>query len=421
VESFHYFRRHNMKMRNKINTVLFTLFTLLSLSGFSQITFEKGYLINNDSTKTECYIKNVDWENNPDKLKYKISLDDKETEISTDSIQQFEIYDECTYVRSTVKIDRSKSNIDNLDKQKSPSFKEETLLLERLVDGNAQLYSYKDGALLRFFYSIDNTPITQLIYKLYRPKGNLIAKNNTYKQQLRTLFDCPSIKVQHYENLEYSALSLVQLFQWQNQCNDQPLKSSKDKKTKSVQIQLNLGIGLSFLDVENSVSSIKNVTFDPGLNFNFGLEFAYTFPFNKQKWEAFIAPSFQLFNHEARVEQDFVAGGLIVSKVEYKSILSQIGIRYRMFVAPRSCLFVNTIVLHDRPLKSTYLVTRADGTLLNNIDIFTGVSAAFGFGFFHKKVSVEMRAYLPKDILLPYNSWHASYLALNLLISYDLL
>jgi len=222
VESFHYFRRHNMKMRNKINTVLFTLFTLLSLSGFSQITFEKGYLINNDSTKTECYIKNVDWENNPDKLKYKISLDDKETEISTDSIQQFEIYGECTYVRSTVKIDRSKSNIDNLDKQKSPSFKEETLLLERLVDGNAQLYSYKDGALLRFFYSIDNTPITQLIYKLYRPKGNLIAKNNTYKQQLRTLFDCPSIKVQHYENLEYSALSLVQLFQWQTNVMTNP-------------------------------------------------------------------------------------------------------------------------------------------------------------------------------------------------------
>ena len=38
---------------------------------YSQITFEKGYFISNDGIKTECFIKNLDWRNNPTEFEYK--------------------------------------------------------------------------------------------------------------------------------------------------------------------------------------------------------------------------------------------------------------------------------------------------------------------------------------------------------------
>ena len=39
---------------------------------FAQISFEKGYFINNANQKTNCLIKNQDWKDNPTEFEYKL-------------------------------------------------------------------------------------------------------------------------------------------------------------------------------------------------------------------------------------------------------------------------------------------------------------------------------------------------------------
>lgn len=39
----------------------------------AQIRFEPGYFIDTANQKTECFIKNVDWKNNPTRFDYKLS------------------------------------------------------------------------------------------------------------------------------------------------------------------------------------------------------------------------------------------------------------------------------------------------------------------------------------------------------------
>ena len=41
------------------------IFILTSIITSAQINFEKGYYISNSGEKTECFIKNIDWMNNP--------------------------------------------------------------------------------------------------------------------------------------------------------------------------------------------------------------------------------------------------------------------------------------------------------------------------------------------------------------------
>ena len=72
--------------------LLFLLTIILSFNCYSQISFEKGYYINNSYQKTNCLIKNIDWKNNP--------------------------------------TDRSSEIMDDLNNDKNPTFKEEKLFLK---------------------------------------------------------------------------------------------------------------------------------------------------------------------------------------------------------------------------------------------------------------------------------------------------
>jgi hypothetical protein len=58
-------------MKNLLLTALLFLFSF----SYAQITFEKGYFINNSGDRTECFIKNIDWRDNPTKFEYKMQID----------------------------------------------------------------------------------------------------------------------------------------------------------------------------------------------------------------------------------------------------------------------------------------------------------------------------------------------------------
>ena len=110
-----------------------TLILLYSLTTLAQIKFEKGYFISNDGTKTECLIKNIDWENNPSRITFKLNENSIPKEITINEIEEFGIDDISKYERHTVSIDVSSQNLISLEKKVSPTFEEMQLLLKVLI------------------------------------------------------------------------------------------------------------------------------------------------------------------------------------------------------------------------------------------------------------------------------------------------
>ena len=53
-----------------MNKLLFivVLLSIIGIESKAQVIFEKGYFINREGQKTECFIKNLDWRNNPSSI-----------------------------------------------------------------------------------------------------------------------------------------------------------------------------------------------------------------------------------------------------------------------------------------------------------------------------------------------------------------
>jgi hypothetical protein len=143
----------------KKQLVLLLTIAVFSINAYSQNTFEKGYFINNNNQKTECLIKNNDWKSNPSSFEYKESENSEIIVVDITSAKEFGIYTLSKYVRSTVKLDKSSVNINELSTEKEPAFIEEILFLKVLVEGKSNLYHYLDGNIQRFFYNKDNATI----------------------------------------------------------------------------------------------------------------------------------------------------------------------------------------------------------------------------------------------------------------------
>jgi hypothetical protein len=122
------------------------------------------------------------------------------------------IYNFSKFVRAVVKIDRSSEDVSILSELKDPVFKEEKLFLKLLIEGKANLYVYEDVNLNRYFYNVQDSKITQLIYKSYKRDGNRIGVNNSFKRQLLDHLKCSAFTLKKIKNLTYKQNSLISFF-----------------------------------------------------------------------------------------------------------------------------------------------------------------------------------------------------------------
>src|SRR6266850_202726 len=201
-----------------IKKVVFFAFALIPLTVAAQITFEKGYYIDHDGNKVECLIKDLDWKNNPGQFVYKLSEAGESQTMRTSAIQEFGIDHVSRYVAKLVKIDRSSDGYDSLGYERKPTWMEERLLLKLLVEGKGTLYYYQAGDLIRFFYSVDGSPVQQLVYKKYL-RDNEVAVNADFRQQLWVEVNCGLQSQNSIKNTSYSRTELVRFFKKYNECN----------------------------------------------------------------------------------------------------------------------------------------------------------------------------------------------------------
>ena len=393
------------------NALSFILLVFISLNCHAQISFEKGYFIDNANQKIECLIKNIDWKNNPVEFEYKIAEGQSEEIKTIKAAKEFGVYDKSKYVRRLVDIDRSSNSLSQLTKDRNPVFKKEELFLEVLIDGKASLFLYEDGSLRRFFYTVDDSDTVQLVYKSYKASDNKVGENNRFKQQLWDDLKCQNILMPDIQMLNYSKRELIKLFEKFNKCTSSDYISYGNKKTKKLfNLSVRPGIRASALTVDSSTLDRRDAQFDTKVGFRLGLEAEFVMAFNRNKWAIIIEPTYQYYKAEAQLERYFV-------QTDYKSIELPIGIRHYMFLNNQSKVFLNGSFVLDFPMNSV-----VDYDTVTDLDIDSKPNLAFGIGYnFNDKISLEARLQTGRDVLRGWQSSSSTYKSFSLIVGYTIL
>ena len=406
-----------------MNKLLFivVLLSIIGIESKAQVIFEKGYFINREGQKTECFIKNLDWRNNPSSFEYQITLGGQTQKNGIESIKEFCIYNQAKFVCSKVQIDRSSSSVDQLSSDRNPVFEEEILFLKVLVEGKASLLSYQDGNLKRFFIQIQDSPIEQLVYKCFEFEDR-VQENNTYKNQIITKLKNSSIAFTEYENLRYDKKPLEQIFIKYNDSSNSIYKVYEtQRKTDFFHITIRPGITNNNFDMEKSGIDYRDSKFENKLGFRLGAELEMVLPFNKNKWSFFAEPTFLYLKAETSRETDLVFGGKLITKINYNAIELPVGVRHYFFLNDKSKLFVNGCALVNLMHHSVVNFEQFDGGALSKLNISSNICLGVGAGYkYNDKYSLEFRYYLNRDILTDYVDWNSNFKSLNIVFGYTL-
>lgn len=367
---------------------------MIGLFSTAQINFEKGYYINNQGDKIDCLIKNIDWKNNPNQIKYKLNETDDAKTLTIENVLGFGIDNEVSFERHTVYINKSSNTIANLDYNKEPNFERKTLLLRVIVKGKSNLYQYTGQNLINYFFFNETTGgVESLVYKRYKTStDNKIHKNNKFKQQLWNNVKCPDASMSKVNNLSYTKSSLEKYFIEYNKCNGVNY-TSYSKKGESGKLNISLRPGVNFSSLETKFNNLNpdvlGVNYGSQTNFRAGIEFEYVMPFNKNKWSVFIEPTYQYFkaNKKTINDQETI--------IDYKSIELPIGVRHYMFLNQESKLFVNAAFLFDFHISGEKILYDYS----NDRSISSGGNFALGLGYKYKKYSAEFRYHSARNLL----------------------
>lgn len=401
----------------KKQLIFFALSCFITIESYSQISFESGYFINDLNQKTECFIKNSDWLNNPTEFTYKQSKDSEEKIASIKNVIEFGINNASKYVRSTVKIDKSSDSFDHMNFEKKPLFIEEQLFLKVLVEGNAKLYLYNEGNLIRFFYNVGGSTIEPLIFKTYKTTMYEVAKNNSFRQQLWSVFEGQCVSKKDIENISYDKKELVNLFVKYNQCSkSESIIFENIQKRDLFNFTLKVGLKNTSLQIQNTITDRKDTDFGNKVGVDVGVEAEFVMPFNKNKWAFIIQPTYQYFKSE--IPNKF--SGDYIREVNYQSIEIPFGIRYYYFLNNDIKLFATIAMIVDLPIKSYINFKNADGSNVSSLEIKPNGYPGLGFGCKVKdRYNMEIRGFGNRNIL-GYSPWVSEYKTVSLTFGYTL-
>ncbi|WP_046744286.1 porin family protein [Kordia zhangzhouensis] len=370
------------------------VFFLFSSKIFAQITFEKGYYINQSNQKIECFIKNEDWINTPSKFEYKLSTDGEVKILRKNGFKTLVINDAFKFETHTVPFDASSKAIANLTYERSPNLKDTLLILNVLIEGKATLYEFSDGDKRAFFYKKETNEMKPLIYNVYTNENRDILYNNRYQQQLMTELSCGNVNEKRVSRIDYKAGDLKSFFLDYNTCEGGT--SVEFKKNKKAIFHLKAFAGVYNGSAVTDLSAItffrggieSEVTWSP----TFGFEVEYVFPFNKNKWSMFIAPNYSSYKGDSQFYD------LSINRkytLEYSAIQVPLGFKHYMFLNDTSKLFLSGAVVMDFLLDA-----KGSGNYTIAKDRFsTSAGVALGIGYSYDAYSIEAR-YIPNRELL---------------------
>jgi len=396
----------------KIN-FLFLFLLLNATSSFGQIRFEKGCLIDKDNHKIECLIKNYDWEKIPKEIEYKLN---EKADIQTGNpttIKEFEIFGSAKFISVNTKIDRSISELPDLSKLRNPIWKQEQFFVKVLLDGKASLYYYSENNNFnRFFYSLNDSTIHQLVYKEYFNEAHEILFNFDFRQQLWNEVRIADATISSVSGINYKHDELEKYFLKFNESTGNQVLAYEKKQVKAFfHLKVTPGINYSSMIITNSAGRIQKIEFDNKTNFRIGVETEFIMPFNKNKWGLIIEPVFQSFNSTKQTGSD-------VTKIKYSSLDVAVGIRHYSFLNGKTRIFFNSMINSNIGFDFKSTISFSNSSTILNIN--SGYNFVIGGGIDYKKISAEIRYYSRTQILTHYVYWSSDNHILSFIIGYRL-
>lgn len=367
---------------------LLLILLFLSIGIFSQLNYEKGYLINNRNEKSEILIRNEDWALNPKDFDYKISSGDKVLTGRIADVKEFGIYNFSKYVRYTGLIDQSSDNVQIIDNDKNLKLVEKTVFLKQLVEGKRNLYSYNDDKIKKFFYSDASTPITELIYKRYYADEyrSSLATNNEFRNQLAKSFSGEETG-QKLKTITYKTQDLTKFFKKYNDADSDTAVQPMESKSQ-LNFHVKPGIGFTSVKLEFPELPAANVNFATKISPRFGLELEYILPFIRNKWALFTEPTY--INYKQKGENTLGNP----AEISYNSVDLPFGVRHYMFLNKTSRIFIEgSLNLADLSVGDNYVRYFIPGTTVERQFGFrSSVNLGGGIGYsYNNKIQISAR------------------------------
>lgn len=410
----------------------FSIIVLLGihLSVHAQVEFEEGYFIDLQGERTDCLIKNADWRYNPGEITYKLSEGSDPLQLHCSMAKEFGISDKLKYVGLTVEIDRSSDQKKNLTNFRNPDFHEERLFLKVLVEGVANLYSYRSTDRIKYFYSVGDSEIKQLVYKRYIADNDFIGINNysmqmkydkgsayatekvaenlTYQQQLIDDLKCYTIDRSEILATDYSRSELLKLFVKYSKCKDAEFTNYNERRTRTTyNFNLKPGYSYSTFSIRNFTSSHRNTDFGGHFSFDLGVEGEIILPYHRNKWAVFCSPALQSFHSE-------LEEAIATKIVDYKSIEVPVGLRHYFFLNEKSKIYLSASFIYDIPIDSRIHIEYGQ-----TLDITNSANWSTGAGYkYNDKFALELTAGFHRNLIGTYAFWYSDFYSLTLNFAY---
>ena len=394
-----------------IKYVLFTCTLFITTFTYAQIKFEKGYFIDNNSKRTDCLIKNVDWKNNPSQFTFKLKENDATQTADIKTTKEFGVTNVSRFVRSEVYIDRSPEVIARMNKDRYPYWKKETLFLRVLIEGDANLYYFDDAESHLYFFNVKDDTIGQLIYKRYRTEGSALGVNRSFLQQLVENLRCGDNPIQEMEKMKYELDDLTKFFTRYNTCVSGKSNIIDEKSIRSkfnFVFRVKSGIDYYKFSATSAFNFLgtPNINMPPKVSPRIGLELETILPFNKNKWGIFLEPTLQFYQATDNASN---------YSIKYSTFDIPLGFRHYFFLNDNSKIFLDFAYLFEFNLGKNYVRSPSrslDYDLLRYHSVYGGVGYAF------KKHGLELRYYPSKKPLNTYFSWDSKFSNMSLVYGY---
>lgn len=405
---------------------LFILTAVFTLNCYAQISFQKGYFIDDDNQRTSCLIKNFDWQNNPTQFEYKLSETDKAKKADITSVKEFGLDNFSKYIRATVNLDRSKDNLSELSNDRNPIFEEEELFLKVLIEGKSSLYLYREFKVTKYFYSVEGSPIEQLVFKKYRTSTDNIGVNSAFRGQIWNDLPCTAFDREDIEHLLYSKKELVRIFIAYNECHASDFVNFETRKQRELfNFSIRPRLNSSSMTTQNSILFPEDmIEFDDKLGIGVGLEVEFILPFYRDTWALLIEPTYQRFKSSGMINDvSAVFGGELNTTFDYSSIEVPMGIRHYFFLGERSKIFMNASYVLDLTLTTQFEASLFNGTtaVSPSENSFSTESFAFGIGYKgFDKYSLEIRYQTDRKVIARSNfpSWISDFGSCSVILGY---
>ena len=387
------------------------LFLLLSNFCFSQIKFESGYYKDNAGTVVKCLIKNEDWLKNPAFIEIKLAENDAVVKKTIAEISEFGIDNTSKYIKATVDIDDFVDDFKSFSNIADVTVSKKTVLLKVENEGKANLYSYLNENLKKYFFSKPNDPIKLLVFKKYLNDENQILQNNAFRQTLLDNLDLNEILLKKLSKTKYELDDLNEFFQIYNNNKNAYTELKNNPKRKTFNFNVKAGV------VFNSYKSMVNenlfnyFSFPAQTNFGFGLEIEHVLKFNNNKWSLYLDPTFESFSSNVRESQ------LKYADISLKIINVGFGIRHNMFLTDNSNLFINVGLQLANIIGNKEFIVNNQPIKLESNNF--GFAAGIGFKY-QKKYAVEFRFRPSQDLTYSYGNYASSYLSSTLFFGYTI-